>query len=848
MPLDGPLAGTQIGPYRIIRQIGEGGMGEVYLAQRDHPFQQRVAIKLVRQAVSNPEVIRRFLIERQTLASLQHPHILRLIDGGATAEGVPYLVVDYVEGVDIEAYCAQHRLSLEERLRLFLDVCDAVAYAHRRLVVHCDLKPGNILVTASGQPMLLDFGIAKLLDPVSTGITLEAAKTRNVAFTMEFASPEQLSGEPVTTSTDIYALGVILYGLLTGRSPYRATPDSLADWIRAVCREDPRPPSAAGEPDAADARKTSRLLRGDLDAIVLKSLRKRPSDRYGSVASMADDIRRYLHGEPVLARHNTTGYVVRKFAERHKFGVVCGTVVFLAMVAGLAATLWQARIAARRFDEVRSLAHVFLFDVHDSIQYLPGSTPARALIARTGTEYLDRLSSQSHGAASLEQELAQGYLKIGDVEGNPYGANLGDSAKAIQNYRKALAIANGRMARDPKDLPARRVAAKSHLDLAFVLPTVGRLPEALAQVEQALRLYGSLLDADPRNPEAKLDLLGAYERQADILGGFQEVNLGRTADSVASYRHALELFPELPFSHPLAARAARAKAVLIAKLAMAQDAAGDRMGALAKYREALTTAEDLARADPNNQHAGELVQALLNQIAYDQQSLGDYAAALQSYLRATAIDEEEMRSDPDNSKARDAGIVTLRNLGSLYLYQLKKNDEAARCYRRAAELLEAACHADPSNVADRRDLSETLTYVASTLLATGHPAEARQQAARGLAMAKELADRPGANHNLIYNYAWLAVTIEPTDLQDPRSALPYAIKAAQMSPGADEFSVLGQAYAGIGDFANAVDAVEKGTKLFPPVEPGKPVSMQQAGLLADLKEYRRQLEKQRAGK
>jgi len=818
-------------------------MGEVYLARREQEFQQRVAIKLVRQGAANPEVIRRFLIERQTLASLKHPNIVKLSDGGATADGTPYLVVDYVDGVPIDGYCDRHKLSIHQRLRLFLDVCDAVASAHRSMVVHCDLKPANILVTGSGQPMLLDFGIAKLLDPIGAGFTEEAAKTRQRAFTMEFASPEQISGQPVTTATDIYALGVILYGLLAGRAPYRATPDSLAGWVRAVCLEDPEAPSLVAARTADDPRKALRLLAGDIDAIVLKALRKKPQDRYGSVAAMAEDIRRHLEGDPVLARRNTTGYVVRKFVEKHKLGVGAGTLVLVALVVGLGATLWQARIAARRFEDVRRLAHVFLFDVHDAIQYLPGSTAARSLIAKTGTEYLDGLARESHGDARLQQELAQGYLKIGDVEGNPYGANLGDSAKTIENYRKALAIADSLVARDPASIPARQVAARSHLDLAYVLPALGKLPEAVEHVNRALRLDQALLAAEPQNPEAKLNLEAAYERQGDLLGGPQDVNLGRAQDAVAAYRHGLDLLPELPPAHPLAARVGRAKAVVTAKLGMEQDAAGDRQGGLGKYQEALRTAEELSRADPNNQHARELVSGFLNLVAYDQQSLGDFPAALDSYLQASAIDERQLRDDPNNSKARDNSIVTLRNLGSLYLYQLNKNDEAARSYRRAAELLEAVCQADPHNLFARKDLSETLTFVASTLLATGHAAEARQPAVRGLAMAKELADQPGATHDVVYNYAWLAVTIEPTDLQNPRDALPYAIKAAGMSPGLEELSVLGQAYAGIGDYAHAIEAVEKGIKLFPAIEPGKTLPMQQRGFLDDLRQYRERLAK-----
>ncbi|MGC9952509.1 MAG: serine/threonine-protein kinase, partial [Bryobacteraceae bacterium] len=384
-------------------RIGEGGMGEVYLAEREDQFRQRVAIKLIRPGMASPEVVRRFVIERQTLAALKHPRIVRLVDGGATGDGFPYLVVDYVEGLPIDRYCDQHKLRISERLRLFVETCDAVHHAHQSLVVHCDLKPSNILVTAEGSPMLLDFGIAKLLDPAAMGISAQMALTRQQAFTPDYASPEQLRGEPVTTTTDIYALGVLLYELLTGHSPYRAIPATMADWMRSVCEEDAEAPSTvirriteipANEDTPAetltpekvsqcregDPQALHRRLRGDLDAIVLKALRKDARDRYGSVDQLAADIRRHLAGLTVLARRNTTAYVARKFLRRHKLGVAAAALVLLTLAAGLASTLWESRVAARRFEDVRRLAHSFLFDVHDSIQDLPGSTPARALI------------------------------------------------------------------------------------------------------------------------------------------------------------------------------------------------------------------------------------------------------------------------------------------------------------------------------------------------------------------------------------------------------------------------------------------------------------------------------------
>ena len=425
-----PYQGRLIGHYRLRQRIGEGGMGEVYLAEREDQFRQRVAVKLIRPGMASPEVVRRFVIERQTLAALNHPHIVRLVDGGATDEGLPYLVVDYVDGIPIDRYCDQHKLSISQRLGIFIESCVAVHHAHQSLIVHCDLKPGNILVTEEGSPMLLDFGIAKLLDPTSMGISAQAALTRQRAFTPDYASPEQLRGEPVTTATDIYALGVVLYELLTGHSPYRATTGSLADWIRSVCEQDAEPPStvihrvtetAAEEDQPAetltpekvsqsregDPQTLHRRLRGDLDAIVLKALRKDPRERYGSVDQLAEDIRRHLAGRPVLARKSTTGYVARKFFARHKLGVAAAVLVLLTLAGGLASTLWESHVAARRFEDVRRLAHTFLFDVHDAIQDLPGSTAARALIAKTGTEYLDRLARDSGGDPSLDLELAE---------------------------------------------------------------------------------------------------------------------------------------------------------------------------------------------------------------------------------------------------------------------------------------------------------------------------------------------------------------------------------------------------------------------------------------------------------
>lgn len=864
---DSPYQGRLIGHYRLRERIGEGGMGEVYVAEREDQFRQRVAVKLIRPGMASPEVVRRFVIERQTLAALNHPHIVRLVDGGATEDGLPYLVVDYVEGIPIDRYCDQHKLPISQRLHLFVETCVAVHHAHQSLVVHCDLKPSNILVTAEGAPMLLDFGIAKLLDPTSMGISAQAALTRQRAFTPDYASPEQLRGEPVTTATDIYALGVVLYELLTGHSPYRASSGSLADWIRSVCEQDAEPPSTVihrvtettaddqtpgetltpekvSESREGDPQSLHRRLRGDLDAIVLKALRKDPQERYGSVDQLAEDIRRHLDGRPVLARRNTTAYVTRKFLERHKLGVAAAALVILTLAAGLASTLWESDVAARRFEDVRRLAHTFLFDVHDSIQDLPGSTPARALIVKTGTEYLDRLAADSRSDPSLQLELAEGYNKIGDVEGNVSVANLGKPEEALASYRKALGISQSVLTRHPSDRRARQVVAQSDEGLGLALAFHGKSAEALEHFQEALKLRQAVADSDPKNVELRLDLDRSYEDQGDVLGGTTGINLGRTQEARESYQKALSLVPDLPAKDPNYFRSRRAKAVLLMKLADIERPS-NMADSLNKYASSLDSAEAILQSDPNSTRARNMVTTLLNRLAFAKGSMGDLKGALVLYQRAIDLDNVALNQDPNNDHARADVVVTLKNLGDLYYYQLNNMPEALRNYRKAAEMLEIQTRADPGNLLQQQHFSEVLSDVASVLLATGQPKEAKVQAQRSMQIAKTVADRPGATGEQMYNYAWLADTVDVEELQDPAGALPYAKKAVELSHEEDPLClhVLALSYAGIHDYRRAVEAEEKALALFAPVQPGKPAPRNRGIIERSLDGFRKQLAK-----
>ena len=379
--------GALIGPYRIVRTLGQGGMGTVYLADRaDGQFEQRVALKLIRPGMGRHEILRRFLQERQILARLQHPNIARLLDGGITAEGQPYFAMEFVDGQPITEYCDARRLGIDERLHLFRAVAEAVAYAHLNLVVHRDIKPSNILVTERGVPKLLDFGIAKLLHETDSEDTLIETQAGLQVMTPEYAAPEQVRGDAVTTATDTYALGVALYELLTGHRPYYFDKRTPAEIERVICNQPPARPStviaratdapqsdgstAAITPETIAAaralpmRRLRRHLSGDLDTILLKALRKEPHRRYANAEAFVEDLRRLREGHPVRARKDTVGYRVRAFVRRHRAGVATTVAVAVLLLAGLGGSLLQMRSAASeaaRTEAVRDFV-VDLFD------------------------------------------------------------------------------------------------------------------------------------------------------------------------------------------------------------------------------------------------------------------------------------------------------------------------------------------------------------------------------------------------------------------------------------------------------------------------------------------------------
>ncbi len=742
--------GGRIGPYDIIGELGRGGMGEVYRAVRaDGNFTKEVALKLVRGGLNAGFIVERFRVERQILASLDHPNIARLLDGGTTEDGVPYLVMEFVKGAPIDSYCDARRLTIPGRLQLFRHVCEAVQYAHRRLVVHRDLKPSNILVTEEGVPKLLDFGIAKILDPAS-----EVSVTVARPMTIEYASPEQILGEPITTASDVYSLGVVLYQLLTGHSPYRVDRRSQPEVSRAIVDVDPERPSAAvlrtetaregpiAPEHVAAARGGSiaaltRALAGDLDNVLLMALKKEAARRYPSVEPFADDIRRYLENRPVTARRDSWGYRSQKFVGRHRYAVAASALAGLLLAAGAVAIVRQSRVARkqaeiaqaqralaeRRFDEVRELSNSLIFEVHDAIQMLPGATPARRLLLDRALQYLDNLAKDAGGNPDLQRELAWGYQRLAVVQGSPTESNLGDQAAAESSNRKATALFESVAKAHPADTIDQLNVAMGHRLLAFGLIASGA---GRNDLDQAMTMTERLLKIDPTNAKVKSERSIEYQNLAlmqdaagdrlDALESFRKdlalkellvpvkypriqrmmamatvqvadelTRVGLLSDALENQREALRWYEAGGNADNLDSQ--REMAIARMKLGETQLMAGDTGGAAASFREARTTIETMAKADPQNSMLQLDVAAAEYEDGRTLATSGMYDRAIAALTRSLErFEAARISSRSPGDSPHDVSVVLIW-LGDAYAGR-KNLPAALQSYRRAVSLLE----------------------------------------------------------------------------------------------------------------------------------------------------------------
>lgn len=706
-PAGGLVEGERLGPWEIVREIGGGGMGAVYEARRaEGDFARRAALKVVRPEIATDFFLRRFRMERRILAGLDHPHIARLLDAGATAAGLPFVVLELVEGRPLLEDCAARGLDVPDRLRLFLQICAAVEYAHRNLVVHRDLKPGNILVTSEGIPKLLDFGIAKLLEP-ETGAGPEGTATLLRLMTPEYASPEQLRGGSITTATDIYSLGVVLYELLTARKPYRFGSSEPHEVVRIVAEHEPSRPSvrvtqdeqgSAGLPGGAAPGKLARRLRGDLDTIVLTAMRKEPERRYPSVRQLSEDVVRYLEGRPILARKDTFSYRAIKFVRRHRSGVAAAALATAALVTGLVVTVLAKRAAdfergraERRFNDVRRLANSFLFEIHDQIKDLPGSTPARQLLVRRALEYLDGLAKERGDDASLVRELAAAYQKVGDVQGNPYQPNLGDLPGALTSYRRAIVLlasltdGPGAVAED------RSALAGTYLAGCGIPLVLGDTSAAVEMSGKGLALRQALLQESPKDARRKRDLSTALRIHA-----FNLSIARRHSEAGDALRQQAAILRELLAQAPEEAqlRGDLGQNRYVTGIALIE--AGDRAAALAALLEAEDLQRNLTVAHPNNGAMRRNLFWSLTDAANLFLESDEPGLSRERYQEALEIAQSLSRADPTSRDGQALVAVAHVNLGELN-GRLGRPGTARRHRTDARAVLETLVKAEPSN-------------------------------------------------------------------------------------------------------------------------------------------------------
>jgi tetratricopeptide (TPR) repeat protein/predicted Ser/Thr protein kinase len=688
-----------VGPYRVVREIGRGGMGAVYLAKRaDGQYEHQVALKVIKRGMDTDQVLARFRAERQILASLDHPNIARLLDGGSTDEGVPYFAMEYIEGEPIDVWTERRGLSVEDRLQLFLQVCGAVSYAHQHLVVHRDIKPLNILVTADGVPKLLDFGIAKVLHEDGDEATSTVTGMR--LLTPEYASPEQVEGSHATTVSDVYALGVVLYELLTGRSPYRPRSRTPIDVVEAVRTTDPERPSTVG-----GTEKLRRRLRGDLDTIVLTALRKEPARRYQSVEQFSGDIRRHLDGLPVRARSDRFGYRAGKFVRRNRGPVAAGVLLAIALIVGTAATAYQAQQARlaqaraeRRFADVRKLANSLLFDYHDAIRDLRGARPVRERMVRDALGYLDGLANEAKEDPTLQRELAGAYDRIGDLQGGE-PSSLGDTDGAAVSYGKAVEILETLLRADSTSRTLRRDAANSSLALGRVVWGRGDVAGGLEHVRRARLLLHPLVAASPSDTGLRWQLSAAN----NLLGQIS-LEEGKIDQSLHFHRTDLEQLLAAPPSQHQLPEMRYAVSVTSGYLADALVEAGDLTGALKNHRRSRALRRALSDEFPDNVKYAEAAGAARYYEATVLGKLGRWEEAL-------ALHRESLAED-------STGSFTLCRIGEA-LAALNRGEEALTFLRRALRKHAQELRADTANLFTRLAIVEDTTRVCKVLATLG---------------------------------------------------------------------------------------------------------------------------------
>ncbi|HUB82000.1 MAG TPA: serine/threonine-protein kinase [Bryobacteraceae bacterium] len=829
-------SGARFGAWQTMRMVARGGMGEVWLARRaDGEHEQRAALKILSPYLAAPDSLDRFRRERQLLARLEHPNIARLLDGGRSPRGEPYLVMEYVDGVRLDRYCDQHRLSIPQRLQLMIKVCAAVNAAHQYLIVHRDLKPGNILVTEGGEPKLLDFGIAKMIDAEAGG---ERTATVNQFLTPTYASPEVLRGEPATVASDVYSLGVLLYELLAGCRPFEmfgVTP--AAEWERAVRDTAPSRPTrlteAAAEKRSTTSARLRQTLAGDLTTILEKALRHEPAQRYQSAERLAEDLQLYLSNRPILARPQTVRYRAAKFVARHRWPVGLAAMALVGAALGVVSTVAEKRVAERRFEEVRRLAHYVLFDLYDDVSNLSGSARVRGEMARRATDYLNTLSREAKSDRGLRLELAEGYLRLGDIQGNMFRTNLGDTRAALATYQKGLDL----LAPLGNDRGAVRLRTSIELHRAQATDSNLANREDFDRLRTAVDHFEKLAGSPPSIEDSyqlgqAYTLLGALEQQH---GGWVAVSSTEGAselDRAEGYlRRAVEQQPADPaYAYSFANlldRRAMAYALLQPERSIAYD------------RQVSDVVNRVREPDRDYPSFRILLSNAQSHLVFAYGQINQFDAGLEHARTSEQILLPLLAASPDDNDLRYRLAVVRRLAGIVEGYD-KRWTESAAYFAKGIADYDILLRTGP-NPAYSGYQAELRMRMADDFWEAGRKPEAETAAEAGLAEFRDLANAPGATFPVLRQAANYLLFTEVTTLRDPREALALAERGRKLSSDPFKlYELLGAAYAANDRYREAAESERKALNELPPVKPGEKPSRARQSTEESLAAYERE--------
>jgi serine/threonine protein kinase len=757
---------TKIGHYHIKRVISVGGMGVVYEAIQDHP-RRTVALKIVKQGVASRSALRRFAYETQILARLRHPGIAQVYEADMHDDGTggtPYFAMEYIAGAkDIVEYAQAKELGTRGRLELFIKVCEAVHHGHQKGIIHRDLKPANILVDSSGQPKIIDFGVARATDSDLAMPTLQTDVGQLVG-TVQYMSPEQIDADPhdIDTRSDVYALGMVLYQLVSGKLPYDVGGAAIYEATRIVRETQPVRLSTV-----------DRALRGDVETIALHALAKDRDRRYQSAVELAHDIDRYLNHRPIQARPPSLTYAFKTFVRRNNLLAGAVAAIFASLVFGILGTSWQAHVANEQrqaaesmFNQVRRLATTFMFEFHDEIAPLEGSIPARELLVTTALEYLDSLARKAGDRPELMREVASAYERVGDIRGGLRFENVGDSTGALQNYRTAAALQEKLLAASPEDhkllmetsrnfikigdiqertgdtagaiIPYRRaLEIREHLaeadpgyrqalpialnEVGAALVRTGKLNEARAYYDRALALGKQLAAEKPDDARFQRDLSVASLRVGEVLSLTGDYDL-----AAASCDEAVTIRAALLEKKPDSGQARRDLAVAHYFLGRARLKLEQPDQALESLSFFLTVTGQRAEANPKSMRAVRDLAAAHEAVGMARAMAGDYTRARESYERFRSLIVPLSDADPDNTHLREL-VANSHERRAELAAAMDDTASAVRDYREALDIVESLVAADPENSERRADRARLLAGLGGALARAGDHDAARRR-------------------------------------------------------------------------------------------------------------------------